>query len=529
MHEGNNYGIYAVLKSISYQKGPLMQVAYNNQEEFSAFSACHKQLEIIIGALLSPERAAQEHGEVETFIQEEGTELLRKLLQGYLDVRADTEVRQEHVLSPVGQTLNHVRTNTSRSMTSLFGDVTVRRLGYNQRHQASVFPLDHALNLPKDQYSFGLRKRLVSEAIKGSFDQSVRCVKTTTGGDVPKRQSLMLVEDVAQDFCSFYEQNRFLSPEQTSDLLVMSFDGKGIVMRHDSLREVTKKAATNQDQKLQTRLSQGEKRNRKRMAQVATVYTVKAHERTAESIMKCSPEEEANVTHLRPRVRNKRVWASVEREAITVIEEAFSEALQRDPKQSRKWIILVDGHPHQIKQIKRVMKHFKVKAVLIQDFIHVLEYLWKATWCFHEKGSEAAEAWVAERALKILQGKAGLVAAGMKRSATKLKMGKKEREGVDSCATYLLKSKSRLQYAEALAAGFPIATGVIEGACRHLINDRLDITGARWGLQCAEAILKLRSINSSGDFEKYWSFYNQKSKKRLYDGFRDISESGLGS
>ena len=209
-----------------------------------------------------------------------------------------------------------------------------------------------------------------------------------------------------------------------------------------------------------------------------------------------------------------------------VIEEAFAEALQRDPKKSRKWVILVDGHPHQIKQIKRVMKRFKVKAVLIQDFIHVLEYLWKATWCFHEKGSEAAEAWVAERALKILQGKAGLVAAGMKRSATKLKMEKKDREGIDSCATYLLRSKSRLQYADALEAGFPIATGVIEGACRHLINDRLDITGARWGLQCAEAILKLRSINSSGDFETYWMLYQQKSKVRLYNDLGDVSESG---
>jgi hypothetical protein len=77
-----------------------------------------------------------------------------------------------------------------------------------------------------------------------------------------------------------------------------------------------------------------------------------------------------------------------------------------------------------------------------------------------------------------------------------------------------------------LAAGFPIATGVIEGACRHLINDRLDITGARWGLQCAEAILKLRSIHSNGDFEKYWTFYQQQSKKRLHDCFGDGSELG---
>jgi hypothetical protein len=501
-----------------------MQVAYDNQEEFAAFSACREQLENIILALMSPERAMQEHGEIEGFIQKEGTELLRKLLQGYLDVRADTETLREQVILPTGQALNHVRSDTSRNIVSLFGDVKVRRFGYSQRKQASVFPLDHALNLPRDHYSFGLRKRLVAEAIKGSFDGLVQCIKTTTGGRVPKRQSLMLVEDIAQDFCSFYEQNRFLSPEQSTDLLVMSFDGKGIVMRHDSLRDVTKKAAMHQDKKLQTRLSQGEKRNRKRMAQVATVYTVKAHERTAESIMKCS-KEEPNISHLKPRVRNKRVWASVKRNAITVIEEAFAEALQRDPNRSRKWVILVDGHPHQIKQVKQVMKRFKVKAVLIQDFIHVLEYLWKATWCLHEKGSEEAEAWVAERALKILQGKAGLVAAGMKRSATKLKMKKKDREGIDSCATYLLRSKPRLQYANALAAGFPIATGVIEGACRHLINDRLDITGARWGLQCAEAILKLRSIHSSGHFEKYWDFHEQQSKQRLYGGLVSVLES----
>ena len=493
-----------------------MSVAYNNQEEFSAFFASREKLESIIRCLLSSERASQEHGEVESFIQEEGTELLRKLLQGYLDVRADTETQQANIPSPTGHILNHVRANTSRNIVSLFGDVEVHRLGYSQRQQSSVFPLDQALNLPKDQYSFGLRKRLTAEAIKGSFDESVQCIKTTTGGRTPKRQALMLIEDIAQDFCSFYELTRFKKPEKTSDLLVMSFDGKGIVMRHDSLREATKKAATNNEQKLQTRLSQGEKRNRKRMAQVATVYTVKAHERTAESIMKSSSTEEPKVTHLRPRVRNKRVWASVERDSIAVIEEAFSEALQRDPMQSREWVILVDGHPHQIKQIKKIMKRFKVKAVIIQDFIHVLEYLWKATWCFHAKGSEEAEAWVGERALKILQGKAGLVAAGMKRSATKLKMEKKDREGIDICATYLLRSKPRLQYAQALAAGFPIATGVIEGACRHLINARLDITGARWGLQGAEAILKLRSINSSGDFENYWTFYQTQSKQRLY-------------
>ena len=93
------------------------------------------------------------------------------------------------------------------------------------------------------------------------------------------------------------------------------------------------------------------------------------------------------------------------------------------------------------------------------------------------------------------------------------------RDGVDKCASYLLKNKNNLKYGEALSNGFPIASGVIEGACRHMINDRLDITGARWGLQGAESILKLRSMKSSGDFENYWEFHKQQSQIRLHSGF----------
>ncbi len=121
-----------------------MQVAYNNQEEFAAFSACREQLENIIVTLLSTERAAQEHSEIEVFTQEEGTELLRKLLQGYLDVRANNEIQREHIVSSGGQMLDHVRKCTSRNVVGLFGKVRVTRLGYSQRNQPSVFPLDHS-------------------------------------------------------------------------------------------------------------------------------------------------------------------------------------------------------------------------------------------------------------------------------------------------------------------------------------------------------------------------------------------------
>jgi hypothetical protein len=116
--------------------------------------------------------------------------------------------------------------------------------------------------------------------------------------------------------------------------------------------------------------------------------------------------------------------------------------------------------------------------------------------------------------LQILKGNASHVAGGMRRSAILRALSPEKREAVDDCADYLIDYKDMLKYDEYLTAGLPIATGVIEGACRHLINDRMDITGARWGLQRAEAVLKLRSLQSSGDADAYWDFYKAQSLRR---------------
>jgi len=194
--------------------------------------------------------------------------------------------------------------------------------------------------------------------------------------------------------------------------MVLTFDGKGIVMRPGSLRECTKKKAK-KSQKLNSRLSAGEKKHRKRMAQVASVYTVLPHHRSAESIMKC---DENNVSTVSAPARNKRVWPSVEREAKEVIFDGFKEALQRDPKQARQWVV-------------------------VMDFIHVLEYLWKAAWCFFDKGDETVEAWISKYAIKLLKGGSSQVAKGLRQSATKRKLTR--RDAVDSCAKYLLNNTIR--------------------------------------------------------------------------------------
>src|ERR1019366_8151907 len=141
---------------------------------------------------------------------------------------------------------------------------------------------------------------------------------------------------------------------------------------------------------------------------------------------------------------------------------------------------------------------------------------WKAPWTFFEPGDPDAADWVAGRATTILEGKAAQVAAGIRRRATTYGYSQHERKGAAPCAPSLDAKAPSLDSPAALASGWPIATGIIEGACRHIIKDRFDITGARWGLGGAEAVLKLRALHANGDFEQYWPWHLHRERQRVY-------------
>lgn len=192
----------------------------------------------------------------------------------------------------------------------------------------------------------------------------------------------------------------------------------------------------------------------------------------------------------------------------------FDEALRRDPEKKRTWAVLVDGAEKQLDLVLGFVLQHGAEVHLILDFIHVLEYVWKAAYSFCSVGSKDAEEWVAERALKILRGEAKSVAAEMRLSATVHRLSKDKSKAVEKCADYLQKYDTLLDYNIFLKKGLPIASGAIEGACRHLIKDRMDLTGARWRLQRAEAVLRIRSLKSSGDFNRYWLHHLERERER---------------
>jgi len=377
---------------------------------------------------------------------------------------------------------------------------------------SSLHPLDGELNLPPEQYSHTLSERVASASALNGFNQTVEIIKKTTAAQIAKRQVEEIALSSACDFDEFYQAQQAKSQpdEETGEILVISVEGKGVVMRREDLRPSTQKRAIAGQRKLKKRLTAGEKRNSKRMATVAAVYTINPLSRTAAQIVNPKPDQGSK----RPRPQAKRVWASLVKEPETVISVAFDEALSRDPHQQKNWVALVDGNQTQLRLLQELAQKHDIRLTIVLDLIHLIEYLWKAAFVFHAPSSQAAEDWVSERLLRILEGKSSSVAAAMGGCATRLKLTDEQRTSVDKCANYLLNHRDYLRYQDYLAAGFPIATGVIEGACRYLIKDRMDITGARWSLKGTEAVLRLRSLQVSGDWPDYWHFHLQQEHQR---------------
>jgi hypothetical protein len=477
------------------------------------YSEAESKFKELVGELKRHEERSPEHREIERLLEKRGQELLRLLMQGYLENLAAREEVADDVVGADGKAHPHAR-ERSRKLMTLFGEVKLTRLGYSEHGTVSVFPLDAQLNLPPERYSQGLRERVGEEVARGSYDEAVEHIDLHTGGHVPKRQGEELTQKLARDFDAFYQDEHTVTePAGRKDLLVMSSDGKGIVMREEDLREQTRQRAQESTHKLSTRLSRGEKPNRKRMATVATVYDVAPHKRSAEDIMN-SDKDAPGIPA--PKPINKRVWASVQHSMQEVLAETLEEAWRRDPEGKRTWVVLVDGHEEQLRQVYAAIERSGAEAIVIQDFIHVLEYLWLAARCLYKEDDPAGEEWVKEHATDVLRGKSSDVAAGMRRSATRRGLSQAARAPLDKAAQYLLKNRERLNYARALQIGAPIATGVIEGACRHLVKQRMECSGARWSLDGAEAVLRLRAVRMSGDWDAYCAFHRARERLRNY-------------
>jgi hypothetical protein len=446
--------------------------------------------------------------QIELQQQAKGREVQRLLLQAHLQHRGHGDVGPALQLEqPDGEVSYSRRRLSTRSLTTVFGTVELTRMGYSRAYVPSIFPLDKALALPARSFSYELQRRLVKAAVQNPFLESVQTIAELTGVAVSKRSLEEILPDAARDFDAFYQQRSVATA--AGSILVAAVDCKGIPMVKPCGAQP------------RARLTKGQKANKKRMATVATVFTrapwVRTPQQVIDSLFPASRPTPGEAPPPPPRPENKRVWASLLKGKTAVIEEVAAEMDRRDPSRSATRLALTDGE-----RALQIRVDQKLKVPLILDLMHVLEKLWKAAYVFHPEGSLEADLWVLDRTLRILFGEVGQVVKGIRQSITKRGLSGPKRKTLNAVANYLYRNRSRMRYDEYLANGWPIASGPVEGACKNLIKDRMERSGMRWTEQMAEAIVQLRAIYLSGDFDRYWQFHIDQDQRRLYPSWNVV-------
>lgn len=442
--------------------------------------------------------------DLEESLRERLLELGRILLQGHVQARGPGDIgpKLELLRPDTGVEVLAKGKVRPRHQETIFGEIRIERQVYHSPGCKGVRPLDVEMELPGRRFSYGVQRIVAKEAVKGPFEEAIQSIGEYTGASISKRSSEQLVEQISQGVEQFYSESRQLPDKPTGPILVAAVDCKGIPMKKDV------------EAKKKSRRKKGEKSNKKRMATIGAVHTVNPLYRTPEEVVEnlIPGEKTLRVVRQRPKPENKRVWGSLGKSKDEFFDGLKAEIERHDPDENKERVALVDGE----RALQRRVKKWLPSFTLIVDIIHVLEYLWKAAYCFHPEGSQEAENWVKRRLLKILQGKVSLVVRGIRQSATKRGLTGKVRETVDKATDYLYNNRSRMRYDVYLAAGYPIATGTVEGACKNLVNDRMERSGMRWTEDMAEAMLKLRGVYLSGDFQNFWKFYIGWEQRRLY-------------
>ena len=278
---------------------------------------------------------------------------------------------------------------------------------------------------------------------------------------------------------------------------MMQGDGKGIAMRPEHRKNAGKEDGT--------------RPGIKKMAEIVAVADFTPAVREPEDIAAPPARRQA---HPGPEARDKWVSASVTESIEDMIASAFDEADRRDPQRVRQRVFLVDGNKQQITAIEAQAAERGLKVPVLIDYIHVSGYLGKAAAALHPGDPAAAGQWADGQLLRVLHGRAKAVAATLASVAAKTRANPRTRHldltDMDRAVTYLTNNRKHMRYDKALEKGWPIATGMIEGACRFVIEDRFGITGARWSPDGAEVILKLRAVVVNGDLDDYMNYYKER-------------------
>ncbi len=464
------------------------------------------------------EQAIREHWRIDQFerasfaeLLDLGFELLTALVAAQGDGDAGPQLERE------GKTLNRLEEPRRRRYVSIYGPLEIHRLVYGTREgqQIEHVPLDARLGLPAGDISYVLEDWLERMCVKDAFRESVDSLVELLG--VRARVSVETAEkhsrEMAAQAASFRASQAAPPPEEEGELLLVTADGKGVPMRRE---------ADPQSPPAHHRRGKGEKANKKQMAYVGAVYTIDRFTRTADDILDELLRKQR--AKQRPRPRHKHVWAEMTRPGAGILEgtllhgpsylfaELAVECHHRDLPRDKPLVCLLDGE----RQLWDLQAEWLPRAIGILDIFHVTERLWKAAHCFQREKSPQAEQFVERYLRLLLEGKVDTVIRSFRQLLGTRRLTGEKRKRLQAAITYYDNNRQHMRYDEYLQAGYPIGSGVAEGACRHLVKDRLEGAGMRWSLAGAQALLRLRALYLNGDWNAFVNHRIQQEQTALY-------------
>jgi len=453
-------------------------------------------------------QSAVEHRRVDCLEREVLAELLAlgfQLLQVFIATQGTGDV------GPTVETGNHrwkrLENLHAVRYVSIFGELEIERTVYGTREtqKIEVAPLDAHLGLPAGDFSYVLEDWLQRMCIHDAYRESVRGLADLLGLSVSVRSAEAMNRTLAEHAEAFRSQPVPPDPSAEGQLLVVTADGKGVVMRRE-------------DQPQQVASPPAGKQGTKRMAYVGAVYSIDRFVRTADDVLDELQRQRRAVD--RPVPQRKHVWAEmthlIEGEACdgrtTLFGRMSEEAAARNPHQRKPVVCVMDGE----RALWEVKELWVPHAVGVLDLFHVTERLWTAAHVFHPRESREARRFVDHRLRMLLEGQVGYVIGGLRQMVTKRRLSAADRKTLAAVIGYYENNRRHMKYDEYLAAGYPIGSGVAEGACRHLVKDRMERTGMRWRRTSAQAMLHLRAIYLNGDWNAFIESRILREQEELY-------------
>jgi hypothetical protein len=450
--------------------------------------------------------------EVERLVWQGMLETAREEVAAYIHMQDTDDCPAE--IEVEGKRLRRLEKKRRRRYLSAFGPIAYERDVYAAREtqRQEVIPLDAKLGMPKGDTSYVLENWLGAACTGDSYKETRESFRRIFGFAPSVHGLEGMVGQLAEYAETFFDEQPPVDPQSEESIVVATSDCKGVPMRR----------APGDIAPQRKRLKKGEKHGRKRMACVGGVYSVAPFRRSVDDVLDeiLRKKREAK----RPRPQNKRLRAVLTREVdgqeVNGKEVIFGwlaeEVHKRDPQERRTVVAIMDGET----KLRDLQEATLPGAVGILDIWHVTERLWKLAYCFHPEGSAEAETFVGVYLRKMLEGKVAAVIRGLRQKATKQDLSKAKRCEMEKHLEYFNARRASMRYQEYLARGYPIGSGVVEGACRHLVKDRMEQTGMHWRVPGAQAVLSLRAIYVNEAWTSFHAARIEREQQTLYP-YRD--------